>query len=68
MECIKCGGHTRVRDSRITYRKSEFGWVQRRRECEECGHRFKTFEIANEHLNIESEDEDGEEDGETTDL
>lgn len=39
MECIFCGGNTRVTDKRDI----ETG-VRRRRECTECGKRFTTYE------------------------
>lgn len=41
MQCPKCQTATRVIDSR----QSEEGRsIRRRRECEDCGHRFTTFE------------------------
>lgn len=40
MNCPICGGHTFIKDSR----KDE-DCVKRRRECEECKHRFSTVEI-----------------------
>lgn len=39
MLCPKCGGQSTVIDSRMIS-----GTVRRRRECEQCGHRFSTEE------------------------
>lgn len=39
MRCPKCGGRTKVKDSRIRKEK-----VTRKRECKRCGAKFKTFE------------------------
>lgn len=41
MRCPRCGGDTRVVDSR-----SDYDSVWRRRECRICGHRFSTTESA----------------------
>jgi transcriptional repressor NrdR len=44
MICSKCKSqNTRVLDSRTT---NESRAIRRRRECEDCGHRFTTFERA----------------------
>lgn len=40
MTCPECGGKTYVKDCRS---QGDVKW--RRRECEECKHRFNTFEI-----------------------
>lgn len=41
MTCPKCGGKTKINDSRHNDDDS----VKRRRECLECGYRFSTVEI-----------------------
>lgn len=47
MTCPKCAGRTKIWDSR-----SEDGETKiRRRECLECGYRFKTIEIETELFN-----------------
>jgi transcriptional regulator NrdR family protein len=43
MNCLMCGGKTRVLDSRMAGATS-----RRRRECMECGYRFYTREVAEE--------------------
>ena len=40
MNCPNCGGETHVVDSR-----SDYDFVKRRRECNDCKHRFNTVEI-----------------------
>ena len=40
MKCIKCGGKTKIIDSR--HNKPDE--VRRRRECLKCGYRFSTYE------------------------
>jgi transcriptional regulator NrdR family protein len=40
MECPKCGGRTRVVDTRVLD-----GQVRRARVCRECGELFKTREV-----------------------
>ena len=40
MTCVYCGGKTRVIDSR-----SGEDSTRRRRECEQCKHRFSTVEV-----------------------
>ena len=51
MECLKCGERTQVYDTRIDYSDQGYGWVRRRRECVECGLRFKTTEMPDRNLN-----------------
>lgn len=41
MTCPRCGGNTKINDSRHNDEES----VKRRRECLACGYRFSTFEI-----------------------
>ena len=43
MRCVKCKGATKVKDSR-----SHKNTIRRRRICKKCGHRFFTFEVAEE--------------------
>lgn len=43
MDCIKCGGKTKVIDSRPSELDGTCWW--RRRECLECGERFSTYEV-----------------------
>lgn len=52
MECIKCGGKTKVIDSRTSELADTCWW--RRRKCLECGERFSTYEILPE-LIVEAE-------------
>lgn len=40
MTCPVCGGVTRITDSRGNVES-----VRRRRQCQECGHRFTTIEV-----------------------
>lgn len=50
MQCPVCLGKTAVYDSRLDETKESQGWVRRRRECLECGHRFKTVEVEEKDL------------------
>ena len=43
MKCVKCKSETKVKDSR-THQDT----IRRRRICKKCGHRFFTFEVAEE--------------------
>ena len=43
MRCVKCKGETKVKDSR-----SHRHTIRRRRMCKKCGHKFFTFEVAEE--------------------
>ena len=43
MPCPVCGTNTNVIDSRLRETVSS---IRRRRRCDECGHRFSTFEIS----------------------
>ena len=45
--CLNCAGDTRVVDSRNA-KSNAPGPIKRRRECQKCGHRFNTFEIAHD--------------------
>lgn len=49
MQCPNCESHnTSVKDSRNT---GEFGGnVRRRRHCNECSHRFTTYELTEKQL------------------
>ena len=40
MKCIKCGGDTKVTDTRELTGTLCYRW----RQCKKCGYRFKTFE------------------------
>lgn len=42
MTCARCGGGTRVIDSRPV--EGDPGVIRRRRQCEGCGRRFHTWE------------------------
>ncbi len=55
MKCTKCPcQNTKVVDSRVTDHGNS---IRRRRECEECGHRFTTFErIQASNLMVEKSD------------
>jgi transcriptional repressor NrdR len=55
MRCPKCGGtQTKVLDSRFV---ESYNQIRRRRECENCGYRFTTFEkIALTDLLVEKKD------------
>lgn len=44
MKCPKCGGTTTVKDSR------DVGEIKRRRWCDDCGHRFSTYELTQTEL------------------
>lgn len=60
MQCLKCGERTSVYDTRIDYSDDSYGWVRRRRECVECGFRFKTTELPDTNLNeLTKESQDG---------
>jgi transcriptional regulator NrdR family protein len=43
VRCVKCKGETKVKDSR-----SHRHTIRRRRMCKKCGHKFFTFEVAEE--------------------
>jgi len=45
MQCPECYGKTHVYDTRIEENELGEVLVRRRRQCLECGHRFKTTEI-----------------------
>lgn len=55
MKCRKCNcENTKVVDSRVTDHGNS---IRRRRECEDCGHRFTTFErIQASNLMVEKTD------------
>ena len=64
MRCPKCGGDTKVLETRwmpVMFQKA--GYNRRRRECKECGLRIKTEEIYIRPLNerreyVDSDDYD----------
>jgi transcriptional regulator NrdR family protein len=62
MMCVKCGARTQIYDTRVDDKHGLHGWVRRRRECNECGHRFKTTEMTDDELLQSQKEDDGEED------
>lgn len=49
MRCIKCQSNTNIIDSRKYYdAEKDFDYVNRKRCCESCGHKFITIEISEE--------------------
>ncbi len=45
MKCPKCGTWSKVKDSRPKFGRPDGNdHTYRRRECNECGHRFDTYE------------------------
>jgi transcriptional regulator NrdR family protein len=56
MICKQCNHDaTSITNSRPTVN----GWTYRRRECMNCGHRWNTYEIPEDEISQE-EDEDGD--------
>lgn len=55
MKCIDCGGPTRTIDSRLVRNRAkdllpDGTHVRRRRhQCDDCGLRFSTYELLDEH-------------------
>jgi transcriptional repressor NrdR len=55
MRCPNCGNHEIVvKDSRD---HKEYNWIKRRRECHNCEHRWNTYEISEDELEVQNETE-----------
>jgi transcriptional repressor NrdR len=55
MICPECGGsRTTIPNTRPVTN----GWTYRRRECVDCKHRWNTYEIPEDELTMEVEEED----------
>lgn len=53
MMCPKCNSYTNsVKDSR---EHPEYNWIKRRRRCDECDHRWNTYEIPESELQVEEQ-------------
>lgn len=59
MECLNCDEQTHVLETRINRKRSDKGWVVRRRRCLSCGHIFKTVELPQAELVIEEREDAG---------
>ncbi len=51
--CGECGSwKSQVKESR---RDTRYGWKWRLRDCVECGHRWSTYEVPAETLQVEND-------------
>jgi transcriptional regulator NrdR family protein len=55
--CPVCNSwHSKVKESR---KDTRYGWKWRLRDCQECGHRWATYEVPTGSLNVEGGDPSG---------